>query len=126
METSVRLLHWIPRVMCILAILLISLFAADAFAPGQTILQQFGAYFIHLIPSFILVILLIIAWKREFIGGIIFTVLGLGLSPAVFMVNYRHNHSIWMCLGIIAAITVPFVIVGILFMVSHKMKKRIR
>ncbi len=124
MKTSVGLLHWIPRIICILAILFVSLFAADAFAPGLTIWQQLGAFFIHLIPSFILLIILIIAWKWELIGGIIFTVIGLGLSPVVFMMNYRHNHCIWMSLGIIASITIPFLIVGILFMVSHKMKKK--
>jgi len=124
MKTSVRLFYWLPRIICILAILFISIFAADAFAPGLTLWQQIGAFFIHLIPSFILLAFLIVAWKWEFIGGIIFMVLGLGLSPFVFMLNYKNNHSIGMSLGIIAAITIPFIIVGILFIISHKMRKR--
>ena len=32
MKSSLRLFHWIPRIICILAILFISLFAADSFA----------------------------------------------------------------------------------------------
>jgi hypothetical protein len=98
MKTSIRLFHWSPRILCILAILFISLFAADAFAPGLTIWQQLGAFFIHLIPSFILLSLLIVTWKWEFIGGIIFTVLGLGLSPFIFIHNYKMNHSVGMSL----------------------------
>jgi hypothetical protein len=124
MKTSIRLFHWLPRIICILAILFISLFATDAFTPGLTIWQQLGAFFIHLIPSFILLALLIVAWKWEFIGGIIFTVIGLGLSPFVFMLNYKRNHSIGMSLGIILMITIPFVVVGILFFMSHNMKKK--
>ena len=125
MKTSVKVLHWLPRILCILAILFISIFAADAFAPGLTIWQQLGAFLMHLIPSFVLIALLIVAWKWEFIGGIIFTVIGLGLSPFVFMLNYKRNHfSIWMSLGVIAMITIPFVVVGILFILSHNKKKK--
>ena len=72
MKTSIRLIHWIPRVICILAILFISMFAADAFAPELTIWQQLGAFLMHLIPSFILLALLIVAWKWELIGGVDF------------------------------------------------------
>lgn len=124
MKISIRVIHWLPRIICILAILFVSLFAADAFEPGLTIWQQFGAFFIHLIPSFILLAFLIIAWKWEKFGGIIFMVIGFGLSPFIFQHNYNMNHSIWMSLGIILAITFPFVIVGILFIVSHSIKKK--
>ena len=124
MKTSIKLLHWFPRVICILAILFISMFAADSFTPGLTIWQQLGAFLIHLIPSFILVAVLILAWKWEKIGGIIFILIGLGLSPFIFQHNYNMNHSIGMSLGIILMITFPFVIVGVLFIVSNFMKKR--
>lgn len=124
MKTSIKIFHWLPRIICILAILFISMFAADSFAPGLTIWQQLGAFFIHLIPSFILVALLILAWKWEKIGGIIFILLGLGLSPVIFQHNYDMNQSVGMSLGIILAITFPFVLVGILFMVSNFIKKK--
>ena len=112
-----------PRILCILAILFISLFALDVFSPELSLLQQIGAFIIHLIPSFILLALLILAWKREFIGGSIFIIIGLGLSPIVFSHNYRMNHSVLMSLGIILTITIPFVVVGILFIISHFKKK---
>lgn len=124
MKTSIRVFHWLPRIICILALLFISMFAADSFAPGQTIWQQIGAFLIHLIPSFILLALLIAAWKWEFIGGIIFIIMGLGLSPFIFMLNYNRNHSIGISLLIILMITFPFVIAGILFIVSHQMKNK--
>ena len=125
MKISTKVLHWLPRIMCILTILFVSLFALDAFTPELTLWQQIGDFLVHLIPSFILLTLLFIAWKWEFVGGIIFTVIGLGLSTVVFIHNFKMNDSIWMSLGIISAITIPFAIVGILFIVSHYRKKKL-
>jgi hypothetical protein len=124
MKTSIRIFHWLPRIICILAILFVSLFALDAFAPGHTLWQQLGDFFIHLIPSFILIASLIVAWQWEFIGGIIFTMIGIGLSPFVFRMNYHRTHSIGVSLAIILMITIQFVVVGILFIVSHYLKKK--
>ena len=124
MKSSIKVIHWIPRILCIIAILFISLFAADAFDPELSIWQQLADFFMHLIPSFILLVLLLIACKWEFVGGIIFMIIGLGFSPIVFIHNYNMNHSIGISLGIILMITIPFVIVGILFVVSHFLKKK--
>lgn len=124
MGKNIKIFHWLPRIMCILAIFFISLFATDSFAAELTIWQQLGAFVIHLIPSFILITVLIIAWKWELIGGLIFILIGLGLSPFVYIKNYQMNHSVGMSLGIIASITIPFVIVGILFIISSCFKKK--
>jgi len=37
MKTTTKILYWSPRILCILAILFISIFALDAFEPGHTI-----------------------------------------------------------------------------------------
>ena len=113
-----QVFHWLPRIICILAILFISIFAADAFEQGLS------AVLIHLIPSFVLITFLIVAWKWEFIGGIIFTLIGLGLAPFIFMLNYNRNHSIFDSLLTILVITFPFIVVGILFIVSHLLKRK--
>ena len=124
MKTSIALFHWLPRVLCILVILFISMFALDAFKPGLTFWQQLYDFSIHLIPSFVLTAFLIVAWKWELVGGVLFILIGLGLSPIVFFLNYHRNHSLWISLGIIGIITIPFIIVGILFLLSNRMKKR--
>lgn len=124
MRKSIKVFHWLPRIICILAILFVSVFALDAFSPELTIWQQIGSFLMHLIPSFILLAFLIVAWKWEYIGGIIFAIIGLILSPFVFVMNYNRNDSIWMSLGIILSITIPFIIVGVLFIVSHFLKKK--
>jgi hypothetical protein len=125
MKTSIKVIHWLPRILCILAILFISMFSLDVFAPGLTIWQQLGGFLIHNIPSFILLAFLIIAWKRELTGGIIFIVLGFIFSFLVYLINHYRNHfSVGRSLIIVAMIALPLVVVGILFIISHNMKKK--
>ena len=125
-KNTIRILHWLPRILCILAILFISMFALDAFKPGMTLWQQLGDFLMHLIPSFILLGILLIAWKWEFIGGLIFTIIGVVFTPIVFTHNYRMNQSLWLSLEVVLLITIPFVVVGVLFMVGHYRKKKMR
>lgn len=125
MKSSVKIFHWLPRIICILAILFVSMFSLDAFEAGKSIWQQLGAFFIHMIPSFILLGFLLLAWKRELIGGIIFTLIGIIMSPFIFQHNYIVNHfSVEQCIGIILMITFPFIVVGVLFIISHFIKKK--
>lgn len=123
MTTSLKFWHWAPRIICILAILFVSLFALDAFDDKLTIWQQIGGFLIHMIPSFILLGVLLVAWKWEKAGGVILIILGLVLSILVFRMNYRINNSVWTSIGVISAITIPFVIAGILFLISYIKKK---
>lgn len=112
-------IHWVPRILTILAILFVSVFALDSFSPDLTPGQQILGFLIHLIPSFILTIVLVVAWKYKFTGGIIFVALGISLSMFLFLVNYGRNQDLWITLGIMASISLPFVISGMLFIVDH-------
>ena len=123
MKTSVKLLHWIPRVLVILAILFVSMFAFDSFSPGRTAWQNLIAFLMHLAPSFVLLAILVVAWKWEKVGGIILTVVGVALSVSVFMLNFKRNHSVWMSLLIILMVCIPFVVAGVLFIVSDYKEK---
>lgn len=124
MTKQYKILYWTPRIICILAILFVSLFALDAFDGQLSIWEQIGGFLIHLIPSFILLGLLILAWKYEYIGGIILIIIGLIFSVIVFRHNYRMNQSFWMSIGVIASITFPFIIAGTLFVIHHLKKRK--
>jgi hypothetical protein len=121
---KIQILHWLPRILCILSILFVSIFALYAFNPENTIGEQIGDFLMHMIPSFVLTIILVLAWKWEKLGGILFTIIGVGLSPFVFFHNYRMNESIWLSLSIILVVTIPFAVIGVLFLMSHRMKQR--
>ena len=124
MKIPVKAFFWTPRILGILAISFVSLFALDAFQPELTIWEQLRDFLMHLVPSFILLAILLVAWKWELIGGIIFIAVGLVFTPVVFLHNYRMNGSVWMSLAIIAMITLPFIVMGILFVLHHKLKRR--
>jgi hypothetical protein len=123
MKTATKVLHWLPRIICILTILFVSLFALDSFSAERTLLQNAAAFMIHLIPSFILLVILIIAWKWELTGGILLTIAGLAWCTFVFIINLRRTHSVWASLMIIAMLCLPFVIAGVLFIISYNRKK---
>jgi hypothetical protein len=100
------------------------MFALDSFDPKLTIWQQIGGFLIHLIPTYILILLLFIAWKWEMIGGIIFTAIGLIFAPVLFIFNYHGNHSVGWSLLVVLCIPFPFIVIGVLFIISHYRGKK--
>lgn len=94
------------------------MFALDSFSSGVPLLKQIGAFLMHLIPSIVLLVILAVAWNHRLTEGIIFIITGLVLSPFLYFMNFRNNHSIWMSIGIVAIITLPFIIAGVMFIVD--------
>lgn len=72
-----KFLYWTPRILTILFILFLGLFALDAFEGDKSLIKKSGAFIIHLIPNLILILILILAWKREWIGTIAFILVGI-------------------------------------------------
>jgi hypothetical protein len=58
MYNSLKLFHWAPRIISILAICFISIFATDAFNSIDSFPNQIKDFSIHLIPTFILISIL--------------------------------------------------------------------
>lgn len=106
-----KLIFYLPRVLAVLFIIFVSVFALDVFEMEATFWQKLAGFLIHLIPSFLLIIATIVAWKKEFIGGIIFIALGV---LAAFWTN-----DIFISLPIILP---PFVI-GILFLIAGRHRR---
>ncbi len=115
---------WIPRILSILAILFISLFALDSFAPELTFWQQLAAFAMHMIPSLVLVALLIVAWKYELAGGLLYILIGLALTPFIYTHNFRMNQSVWISLQVVLMINLPFVLAGGLFLISYFKRRK--
>lgn len=71
-----HLLLWTPRAVGLLVVLFLGMFALDAFA-GQGILRAIPAFLIHLLPSFALLAIVLVAWRRPLVGAIAFSLLAL-------------------------------------------------
>ncbi len=67
-----RLLLWAPRVLGILFALFLSLFALDVFSVGYNFWETSVALFIHLLPVFALLIAIVLAWRWEWVGALLF------------------------------------------------------
>jgi hypothetical protein len=70
-----RDLYWTPRILCILFAVFLSVFSLDVFNEGYGFWQTIGALLLHLIPTFIVVIGLVIAWRWEWVGAVLFIAL---------------------------------------------------
>jgi hypothetical protein len=107
-----KYLTWIPRVLTIIYILFISLFALDSFTGGF----WFGllGFLIHLIPSFILIVFLLIAWRYKLTGGAIFILLSI-----IFTIFFRTYEDLIVFL----IISLPLLIIGILFIIDYLMSR---
>ncbi|MFA7717115.1 MAG: hypothetical protein WC875_00145 [Candidatus Absconditabacterales bacterium] len=67
-----------PRIVAIILMLFISIFALDIFGNGYTFRQTVVGLFMHLIPTWILLITLILSRKKyPLVGAIAFTAFGL-------------------------------------------------
>ena len=107
-----KTLFWVPRVLGIVFVLFISMFALDAFDAKTPFIKALAGFLIHLIPAYLLIIMLIIAWKKEMIGGILYIAMGIAF---LFMSRFEFQASI---------IFGPLVLIGSLFLVSHFYNKK--
>jgi len=110
-----RVLYWFPRILGILYILFLSLFALDAFYGEHNLGYEFMSFLKHLIPSFILVILLIIAWRRPLTGGILFLIAGI-----IFTLGY----ATFQVAPAFFCISCPLFIIGITFLMEYAIRSR--
>ena len=76
-QLSKRALFWTPRALSILFIAFLSLFALDVFDGHLGFWQTALALTMHLIPSFVLIAALVLAWRWEWIGAALYGTAGL-------------------------------------------------
>ncbi len=89
----------------------ISIFALDVFEEGKSIGEIALALLIHLVPTMILVIALVVAWKRERVGGWLFLFLGVAMAAV--------SRLEWAAL---VMISLPLVVTGALFLLQAQRK----
>lgn len=111
-----NIVYWLPRILSVGFVFFLSLFSLDVFS-------QYGGWdlllplFIHLIPSLVLLVVVLIAWRYALVGTISF--MGFALWY-IFMVGFDRHWS-WY-----AGISAPAAVVGILFLVSYLQERKKR
>lgn len=72
-----QLLYWSPRVLSIVFIAFTCIFALDVFGESRGFIETMLGLLMHLIPQFLMIGVLILSWRREWIGGVVFIILAI-------------------------------------------------
>jgi len=111
------LLFWAPRGLAILFILFLGLFALDVFGEGRGFWGTLVALFMHLLPNLIALAALVLAWKWEWTGALLFA--GLGLFYIVWAWGRFHISAYIFISG-------PLFLIASLFLLGWVLRSRIR
>ena len=108
-------LHWLPKVLTILFILFVAMFSLDVFDSAQGFWDIALGLFMHNIPAFVLIIILVFAWRRPIIGAVCYLLMAL----LYFVVTWvgRPEQLSWFYIN---PVFLGALLVAILFWISHK------
>jgi len=119
MTQSARgVLFWAPRMLTILFALFLSVFALDVFSETKGFLETLTALVLHLVPTFLVIVLLVFAWRRELIGVIAFA----GMAVAYVVVMWERGFP-WVTYVIISG---TLLLISVLFLLSWRQRLRAR
>jgi hypothetical protein len=114
-DRSKRILLWLPRVLAMVFIGIMGVLALDAAERGAGLWGALAAVGIHLIPAFVMLGVLVLAWRWEWVGALLFA--GAGVLYAA-MVLPRPNLPAETKLLWCALVAGPALLIGALFLVS--------
>ncbi len=121
-----KFIYWTPRILSIIFICFLALFSLDVISPELSFWQIVVGLFMHNIPVFILLAVLLISWKYEIVGGIVFILAGLLYSGISIIRIIMSNPVEWYMLSWSLQIAGPAFLVGILFLIGWFKKKKIK
>jgi hypothetical protein len=101
------LLLWSPRILGLALGAFLTLFAFDGFQQGKPFGAAFAEFAIHLIAPAVVVAIVVLSWRRAWLGGI-----GFVLLATLYAV------SAWSRPDWILAISGPLLAIGVLFLLS--------
>ena len=114
-----KFIYWSPRILGLLFVLFLMIFSLDVFGEGLSVSQVIIGLFIHNIPALFLLIILIISWKYEIVGGVVFILAGL-LYILMLALNPRFE---WYMISWSIIIAGPAFLVGFLFILNWQKKR---
>jgi hypothetical protein len=71
------IVHWAPRLASLLIIFFISLFSLDVLEMEAAPVEKLVGFIIHSTPSIIMLVMLVIAWRKPVLGFVAFLLAGL-------------------------------------------------
>jgi hypothetical protein len=117
-------IFWTPRILSIIFILFLALFSLDVFDGNPGFWGIVLGLFMHNIPSILLLIVLLISWRHEIVGGLVFILAGL-LYIAILLITILTTipHPGYMLFWSLL-IAGPAFFIGILFLIGWFRKRK--
>lgn len=112
-----RFVYWAPRILGLLFAAFISLLALDVFGEGYGFWGTIVALLMHLVPTSILLVVLALAWRWEWIGAFGFAALGVA-----YIVLFGEEFE-WATLLFIPG---PLFLVGALFLTNWLFRNQLK
>jgi hypothetical protein len=113
------LLYWAPRALSIVFAAFIATFALDVFQKGVPAWQVVLALLMHLLPTFLVLLVVALSWRREWVGGALFITFGL-----LYLLWARNKPFFgW---GAVLSIAAPLFLVGVLFLLNWRYRAQLR
>jgi len=109
-------LYWAPRILAIAFGLFVSLFALDSFNGQASIWVRLAHFVIHLIPVAVYAVILVLAWRWEWIGAVLFAALG-----AVYVATMGRHRLDWNL-----TIAGPLFLLAVLFLAGWLRRAELR
>lgn len=113
-------IFWTPRVFAIAFILFLALFSLDIFGNDYTFWETVLGLFMHNIPSLVLLVILLVAWRYEIVGAIAFVLAG--FAYILFVVLSKGFE--WFMIAWIIQIAGPAFLIAFLFWLGWKQRNR--
>jgi len=120
-----ELIYWTPRILSILFILFLAIFSLDVFEQGSSFWETVIGLFVHNIPSIVLSIVLIISWRREVVGGIVFISAGIFYILSLLISILNNPPHQWLILFWTLPISAPALLIGVLFLLGFIKKRKL-
>lgn len=115
-----RFIYWTPRIMSIIFIIFLFLMSLDVISPDLSLGQIMIGMFMHNIPVLILLVVVLISWKFEILGAVVFILAGL-----LYMIFVITSDAAWyLALSWSLTIAAPAFLIGILFLINWYKKKK--
>jgi hypothetical protein len=121
-----KFLFWAPRILAIIFILFLAVFSLDIFDMKLDFWGTMLGLFMHNIPVIILTIVLIISWKRELVGAVAFISGGIFYIVRLLITILMNSPHEWYMLFWSVTIAGPAFLVGILFYLNWRAKRKKR
>lgn len=112
-----KLSYWSPRVLAILFTMFIMLFSLDVFDGTSSILDQLIGFFMHNLPAFGIILIIVLSWKKDMVGAIGFALIALVLFLLVSGVNQPEGSAVNPAVFFICG---PAVLISLLYGLSWK------